>query len=63
MHPKLRGQQFVTIALSLDADSATVSYTDGNDKVLYRQSYEVTDARKEFTMYYTGGVLMLAQEY
>lgn len=63
MLPKLRGQEFVAIKLKLHEKGATITYDDGNGKILHKQMYEWTNARKEFTMFYTGGVLLLSGEY
>ena len=51
----------VTDFLSLVMPNCPIN--DGNEKVLYTQKYEYTDAKKEFLMYYIDGVLLLSGEY
>ena len=50
--------------------TATATYTDGNDEILFKQDYGITDFLKHFdinknelTLFYTNGVLMLSGEY
>ena len=59
---------FICIKFVVDNDTATATYTDGNDKILFTQKYEYTDFNKHFLenkiyFYYTNEVLMLAGEY
>jgi len=64
IHMKIRDQPFIVVKLTLKEDrKGTVTYTDGNKKVLAKQHYEYTDAKKEVKMYFTNGVLMLPSEY
>lgn len=62
---KLKNEEFLSIELTLHTTKKTgiMMVTDGNGKKLYSQRYEYTDAKKEFKMFYTDGVLMLASEY
>jgi len=61
---KLKNEEFLTIELKLNEDkTAKMIITDGNEKVLYTQKYEYTDAQREFKMFLTDNVLMLASEY
>jgi len=61
---KLKNEEFLTIELKLNKDkTAEMIITDGNEKVLYTQKYEYTDAKREFKMFFTDNVLMLASEY
>ena len=68
VHPKVRGQEFVSIKFrksrpSVD-DSAVIEYGDGNGNVLYRQPYESTDCPvDEISFYFANDVLLLASEY
>jgi hypothetical protein len=63
-HKKVRNEEFVAVKLQLPGDGTNkVVYDDGNGNVLYTQKYELTNAKMEFTMYYTDGVLMLSGEY
>jgi hypothetical protein len=68
LHPKIRRylqeEDFLTIELKLTSEyEADMIITDGNDNELYRQHYDLTDAKRELKLFYTGNVLMLAQEY
>ena len=60
---KLQNEEFCAVKLKLDGTKAKAIITDGNNKVLYSQDYSYTDAKKEFMMFYTNGVLMLSGEY
>ena len=60
----LKDQSFLRVQLKIYPDKkGEMIITDGNEKVLYRQKYEYTDAKKEFLMYYIDGVLLLSGEY
>ena len=65
MHKKVKGQEFVSVDLKVNEKNKTakVVYSDGNNNILYTQKYDYTDAKTEFKMFYTNGVLMLAGEY
>lgn len=64
VHPKVRGQEFVSVTCVAKNGTAKVTYDDGNGNVLYTQKYGYTDlADQTVKFYYTGGVLMLAGEY
>ena len=63
LKPELRTQEFLTVTLKLENNKAEMIVTDGNEKTLYTQKYVLTDAKRNFTMYYEGDVLMLAGEY
>ncbi len=64
MEPKVREQEFVVVKLKLlPKGKAKVVYEDGNDNVLFEQSYEWTDAKKELKLFYADGVIMLPGEY
>jgi hypothetical protein len=68
LHPKIRrhirNDDFLVVELKLNGDgSADMIISDGDYQELYRQHYQYTDARRELKLYYTGNVLMLAQEY
>ena len=61
---ELKKYDFMTVKLKLLLDNkAKMIITDGNDKVLYTQDYNYTDAKKDLTMFYTNNVLMLDSEY
>lgn len=62
--PKLRNQPFLTVKLKRTGDSeADLLIEDGNYNVLYRQHYTFTDAKRDLTLYFTNGVLLLPTEY
>lgn len=64
MEPKVRGQDFVVVRLKLLPEGkAKVVYEDGNDNVLFEQSYDFTDAKKELELFFADEVIMLASEY
>ena len=60
---KLNKKGFLSIKLKLNKDKVDMIITDGNEKILYKQHYEYTDAKKELMLFYTDGVLMLDKEY
>jgi len=62
---KLRSEEFVAITLVVNEDKkAVVTYTNGNEKVLYTQKYNYTDAKVDkISLYFTNGVMMLSGEY
>jgi hypothetical protein len=68
-HPKIRQylqeDTFLSIKLKLSKskNSADMIIDDGNGNILYRQHYDVTDAKRELTLFYDNGVLMLSGEY
>ncbi len=64
MQPQVRGQDFVVIRLRLLPEGrAKVVYEDGNDNVLFEQSYDWTDAKRELELFFADNVIMLASEY
>ena len=64
MEPKVRGQEFVVVRLKLLPEGkAKIAYEDGNNNVLFEQSYEWTNAKKELEMFFTDDVLLLPSEY
>jgi hypothetical protein len=56
---------FMAVKLKVNKDKATavVSFEDGNGKVYKRRRYEFTDAKRDLTLFYQDGVLMLSGEY
>lgn len=67
---KLRAEPFLVVKLIVDLETSEACLTidDGGKgepaKVLYRQKYGYTDAkRKEVNLYFVDNVLMLASEY
>ena len=64
MQPKVRNESFVSITAVSKDKKAVVTYTDGNDNKLFTQKYQYTDLEEgEYKLFYTDGVLMLANEY
>ena len=59
---KLKNEVFLSIKLTLD-DKPKMIITDGNDKILYEQNYNYTDAKCNLFLFWANGVLMLSQEY
>lgn len=59
----LRNQPFLTVELHQADGEADLIITDGNDHELYRQHYDYTDAKRNLTLYYEHGVLLLDREH
>ena len=67
----LSDNDFVVIRLLLNKHAfkgtqvipAQLQMEDGDGNVLYAQDYQVSDAKRELTLYYSAGVLMLSGEY
>ena len=64
-YPKLKNQSFLSVKLKLNRKKTEADLTieDGNYNKLYQQHYCITDAKRELTLFYTDGVLMLNSEY
>jgi hypothetical protein len=61
---KIRQEDFLSIKLKLSDDkTAVMEITDGNEKILYTQNYNYTDAKRELNLFYTNSVLLLSGEY
>ena len=62
---KFKDKEFICIKLTVDkeAKTAKMEITDGNEEVLYVQSYTYTNAKVDLTLYYTDDVLMYCREY
>jgi hypothetical protein len=63
--PDLRREPFLAVKLKVDLEKsqADVAITDGNDKEFYRQFYQYTDAKRDLTLFFEEGVLLLASEH
>lgn len=64
--PKLKRQPFLVIKLTLSnkkPNEATLTIDDGDNRLLYSQHYNYTDAEKNIKLYFQNGVLMLPSEY
>lgn len=62
--PKVMGKEFVSVKLMRNATGGCViRYEDGNEKLLYQQKYEHTDAKVDVQMFYENGVLLLPSEH
>ncbi len=67
-HPRLQQylshDDFVVVKLQLLPNKqARMLMEDGNGHELYRQTYTYSDAKVNLELFYTGGVLLLANEY
>ena len=61
---KLKGKDnFFAIKLKVKGSTAVATIEDGNGKVYHKQSYNYTDAKRDLTLYWADGVLMLSSEY
>ena len=62
---KFANESFLSIDLRVNTENNTADMiiSDGNSHVMYKQHYKYTDAKRDLTLYYTGGVLMLSGEY
>jgi hypothetical protein len=60
---KLGKEDFVSIKLIVENEKAEIVYTNGNEKVLYKQKYDWTNAKQNLNLYYTNNTLMLSSEY
>jgi len=61
--PKLRAEPFLSVKLKVKDQEADLSIEDGNDNAFYHQHYDFTDAKKDLTLFYEYGVLLLASEH
>jgi hypothetical protein len=63
--PKLNAEPFLAVKLkvNLENSKADVTITDGNDREFYQQHYEYTDAKRDLTLFFENGVLLLASEH
>jgi len=59
----LRNADFLVIRLEPKDGEADLTIDDGNGKILYRQHYKFTDAKRSLKLYYSQRVLMLSSEY
>lgn len=64
VYPKWQNEDFVSVKMTVENQTAKVVIDDGNGRVLYQQSVGYTDfPLSEIMLYLTGGVLMLTSEY
>lgn len=61
--PRLRAQPFLSVKLRQKRSEANLIIDDGNGNVLYRQHYGFTDAKRDLTLFWEEGVLLLASEH
>lgn len=59
----LKNEEFLCVKLEVKESKGKMTITDGNEKILYTQDYEYTDAKKDLKLFYTNNVLMLSGEY
>lgn len=64
-HESIKDEEFLSIKLKVDVEkkTAVMEVTDGNEKILYTQNYEYTDAKRDLNLYFTNEVLLLSGEY
>ena len=60
---KLKRHPFIAISLRVKHNKATIEYTDGNYKVLFKQEYEYTNAKEDLTLFFIDNVMLLSGEY
>lgn len=58
-----KGEDFLAIKLKLKDKGAIITIEDGNNKVLHKQIYKITTAKRELTMYVVDGIILLSGEY
>ena len=63
LNMKLKRPEFASVKLKLKGTTGNTLIEDGNGKLLNKQDYKYTNAKKELTLFYTNGVLMLSGEY
>lgn len=56
-------EEFLSIKFDVLGQTGKVIITDGNEKTLYTQDYDYTDAKRSLHLYFTNGVLLLSGEY
>lgn len=61
--PRLRKDTFLAVKLKQKGNEANLTIEDGNGKVFYRQHYGFTDAKRDLTLFYEDGVLLLNSEH
>ena len=61
----IKNQEFLSVKLQVDLENhkGKMIITDGNNKVLYTQNYDYTDAKRNLTLFFCNNVLMLSGEY
>lgn len=70
-HESIKDEEFLSIKLKLDGDKGLMEVTDGNEKILYTQQYDYTNAKRELNLFFTklqrlskiDEVLLLSGEY
>jgi len=61
---RLRSQPFLSVKLRRTGDhEADLLIEDGNHNEFYRQHYGFTDAKRDLTLFYENGVLLLNSEH
>jgi len=61
---KIKQEGFLSIKLKLlESNKAKMEITEGNEKILYTQDYDFTDAKKDLSLFLIDGVLLLSGEY
>ena len=62
---KLINEEFLSIKLQVNKEknTAIMLITDGNNRVLHKQYYNYTDAKRDLTLFFENNTLMLNSEY
>jgi hypothetical protein len=64
MKPKVRAHDFQVWKLVVKGGKATSYIEDGNDNLLYKQKYSMTDFPEgEFSVWVEGGIIILPSEH
>jgi hypothetical protein len=63
--PHLKAEEFLVISINVHEDRTIATIDDGNDNVLYEQSYDSDQGLESgvYKLYATNGVLLLTSEY
>jgi len=62
--PRVRKESFLSITINVNGQDVSTTIDDGNENIVYKQSYFGSDLEDgQYKLYATGGVLMLASEY
>ena len=62
MERKVAMEEFVSVKVTRKDGGAVITYEDGNDKVLFKQTYDGTDLPCDLLFFYENNTFMLASE-
>ena len=60
---ELRDEEFLAVKLKVAGKAADMAIDDGNGKILYKKHYTYTDAKRDVTLFWENGVLLLSGEH